>query len=299
MGQEAGARILSDDAIGCKIRESYNASMQLNEALHRLAEDVAAPIDVAEVALRLAADEYSGLDVEGYLSELDCMAHDAQRYLRGDLAARLNGLCRYLFHEMGFQGNAADYYDPRNSYLNEVMDRRTGIPITLSVVAMAVANRAGMAVVGVGLPGHFVAKAMADGEEALFDPFHGGRRLTPQDCERLVEEVTGQPFRVGVGELRAAPAGLIVQRILNNLKAIHVRTEDFMRAVRVIERLRQLAPADSSLLRELGAAWIQAGQPGRAIDPLTAYLTDASAAPDASEVRQLLDRARGEIARWN
>jgi regulator of sirC expression with transglutaminase-like and TPR domain len=273
--------------------------MQLDEALHLLAEDSAAPIDVAEVALRLAADEYSGLDVEGYLSELDSMAHDAQRYLRGDLGARLNGLCRYLFHEMGFQGNAADYYDARNSYLNEVMDRRTGIPITLSVVAMAVGSRAGMPVVGVGLPGHFVAKAVADGEEALFDPFHGGRRLTPDDCERLVEEVTGQPFRVGVGELRAAPAGLIVQRILNNLKAIHVRTKDFTRTVRVIERLRQLAPADSGLLRELGAAWIQAGQPGRAIDPLTAYLTDASAAPDATEVRQLLDRARAEISRWN
>src|SRR5207245_2321666 len=124
-----------------------------------------------ELALGLARDEYPDLDVEAYLSELAGMAHEAARYLRGGLEARVTGLCRYLFHEMGFRGNQQDYYDPRNSYLNQVLDRRTGIPIALSVVAMAVGNRAGLEVVGVGLPGHFVVKAVADGQEILFDPF--------------------------------------------------------------------------------------------------------------------------------
>jgi regulator of sirC expression with transglutaminase-like and TPR domain len=200
---------------------------------------------------------------------------------------------------MGFRGNTQEYYDPRNSYLNEVLDRRTGIPITLSVVAMAVGSRAGLEVVGVGLPGHFVAKAAGDGEEALFDPFHGGRRLTPDECEQLVAQVTGQPFRAGAAALRAASPGHIVQRMLNNLKAVYVGAEDFPRAVRTIERLRQLAPGDASLRRDLGAMLVESGQPGRAIDHLAAYLASTPAEDAAAAARQLLDRARGQVARWN
>src|ERR1700674_2595854 len=105
--------------------------MDIDTALTQLAHDPAAPLDVAEVALHLARDEYPDLDVEAYLSELTGMAHEAQGYLRGGLEARTAGLCRYLFHEMGFRGNVRDYYDARNSHLNQVMDRRTGIPRTL------------------------------------------------------------------------------------------------------------------------------------------------------------------------
>jgi regulator of sirC expression with transglutaminase-like and TPR domain len=272
--------------------------MELDAALHRLAEDPAACVDIAEVALRLAADEYSGLDVEGYLSELDGMAHEARRYVSGNLSARLNGLCRYLFHEMGFHGNTQEYYDPRNSYLNDVLDRRTGIPITLSVVAMAIGSRAGLAVVGVGLPGHFIAKAVSAGAEALFDPFHGGRRLTVEESEQLVEQTTGRPFRAVASALQAVPAGLIVQRMLTNLKAIYAGVQDYPRVVRIIERLRQIAPDDISLRRDLGATLLQAGQPGRAIDHLDAYLANVPAGSEA-EARQLLDRARARVARWN
>src|SRR5262245_6283077 len=122
--------------------------MNLEAALELLSREPAAPLDLAELALMLARDEYTGLDVEGYLAELDAMAGEAKAYVRGDLAARVTGLCRYLFHELGFRGNAQDYYDPRNSYLNQVLDRRTGIPISLSAVAMIVGNRVGLTVVG-------------------------------------------------------------------------------------------------------------------------------------------------------
>src|SRR6266849_3167328 len=139
--------------------------MNLDEALNQLAEQADARLDVAELALWLARDEYPELDVDAYLSELSGMAHEAKKYLRGSLEARVSGLCRYLFHEMGFRGNMQEYYDPRNSYLNLVMDRHTGIPISLSLVAMAVGKRAGLDIVGIGLPGHFVAKAVLDGQE--------------------------------------------------------------------------------------------------------------------------------------
>src|SRR5438034_4900818 len=101
--------------------------MDVDAALTLLARDPAAPLDLAELALELARDEYSDLDVEAYLSELDGMAHEAKTYLRGSLEARVTGLCRYLFHEMGFRGNRQEYNDPHNSYLNQVLDRRTGI----------------------------------------------------------------------------------------------------------------------------------------------------------------------------
>src|SRR5262249_41731098 len=170
-------------------------------------------------------------DVEAYLNELDAMAHEARRYLRGDLPARVTGLCRYLFHEMGFRGNVQDYYDPKNSYLHLVLERRTGIPISLAAVVMAVGRGAGLEGQGVGLPGHFIVKATAGEEEVLFDPFHGGRRLELHDCENLVRQVTGGEYQATRASVRSLPLGPMVQRMLNNLKAIYLGWGDFRRGV--------------------------------------------------------------------
>ena len=273
--------------------------MNLDAALTLLAHQPAAPLDLAELALALARDQYPDLDVEAYLGELEAMAREIRPRLRGGLKARARLLCRYLFEDMGFHGDAEDYYNPCNSYLNEVMDRRKGIPITLSAVAMAVGVRAGLEVVGVGLPGHFVAKAVADGEEALFDPFHGGRPLTPADCERLVGQAAGVAFEATPDALRPAPLGAIVTRMLTNLKGVYFRDGDFLRAVRVMERLRQLKPADALLRRDLGVALLRAERPGRAIDHLNAYLEAGPDAEDAAAVRQILAQARALVARWN
>jgi len=273
--------------------------MNLDTALELLSRRPDAPLDVAELSLRLAADEHPGLDVGAYLSELAGMAHEAKRYLGGGLEARTRGLCRYLFHDCGFRGNVRDYYDPRNSYLNEVLDRRTGLPISLTAVAIAVGERAGLEVVGVGLPGHFVAKAVAGGEEVLFDPFHGGRPLTGADCELRVEQVTGTPFQATPDALRAVPPGPFVLRMLNNLKGAHLRLGDFPRAVRAIERLRQLDPSDVVQQRDLGVSLMRCGEPGRAIDPLAAYLEARPQAADADLVTKLLTEAKGEVAKWN
>jgi regulator of sirC expression with transglutaminase-like and TPR domain len=273
--------------------------MNVAVVLAQLARDPGQACDLAALALHLARDEYPLLDVEAYLGELDGMAHEARQYVRGDFPARVQGLCRYLFHEMGFRGNQEQYYDARNSYLNQVLDRRTGIPITLSVVAMAVGRRVGLEVVGVGLPGHFVAKAVEAGQDIIFDPFHGGRVLTPAECELLVRQVTGVSFHATPRTLEPLPPGLVVQRLLTNLKAVYLREGDFARAVRVLERLRQLKPHDPHERRDLGVALVHAGQPGKAIDHLSAYLSALPESGDAGTVRQLLDRARGQVARWN
>jgi regulator of sirC expression with transglutaminase-like and TPR domain len=273
--------------------------LHLDDALTQLGRDPDQAIDLAEVALGLARDEYPNLDVEGHLAELTAMAREARAYLRGPLPARVSGLCRYLFHEMGFHGNARDYYDPRNSYLNIVLERRTGIPISLSAVTIAIGRRAGLEVVGVGLPGHFIAKAVAADGEVLIDPYHGGRVLTPADCANLVRQVTGLTFEASPLTLQPLPNGLIVQRMLNNLKGIYLGQKDWARAARVMERLRQLNPHDVGLRRDLGVCFARHGQPGKAVDHLGAYLATEPEAEDAETVAEILKATRQRLAEWN
>jgi regulator of sirC expression with transglutaminase-like and TPR domain len=273
--------------------------MNLDGMLSLLALTPDPPLDVGKMALLLACDEYPSLDVEAYLNELDGMAHEARMPLEGDLAQRVKSLSRYLFHELGLRGNERNYYDARNSYLNEVLDRRIGIPITLSAVTIAVGRRAGLQVFGVGLPGHFIVKASQGGEEILFDPYHSGRRMTLEKCRLMVEQITGLPFEVDAAALRPVTLAAMATRILMNLKGVYLRQGDFPRAARTIERLRQLAPHDLVQRRDLGATLFQAGQTGRAIDHLEAYLTASPHAGDAAEVEHMLNRARAAIARWN
>lgn len=218
--------------------------------------------------------------------------------MTGDWDARVSGLSRYIFHEMGFRGNVQAYYDPRNSYLNEVLERRTGIPITLSLVVMAVGSRAGLHIVGVGLPGHFIVKAAGNRQGILMDPFHGGRRLTPLQCEHVVQQVTGRPFHVKPGNLNSTPPGFIVQRMLANLKKVYMDANDFAKAIRVIERLLQIKPNDPIEHRDLGKCLVGAGRYGAAIDHLSAYLASTSENGE-SQVRHLLNQAQAEVARWN
>ena len=273
--------------------------MDLDPLLEQLARDPAAPLDLAEVALQLARDEYPQLDVEAYLGELTALAHEAKNYARGNFTARVDGLCRYVFHELGFRGNKKDYYDPRNSYFNQVLDRRTGIPITLSAVMMALGKRVGVTVVGIGLPGHFVVQCRGDEQDILIDPFHGGRRLALSDCEHLVQQATGVSFDAAHENLQPIPLGLMVQRMLNNLKGIYLQREDWARAVRVLGRLRQLNPEDIQNRRDLGVCLVRHGQPGKAIDHLQAYLRGVPEAEDAATVQQVLSAATKDVARWN
>ncbi len=314
--QLAGTEIAGDDADDVKLDLDFLAYrfrerdtnlcradtidvMEVDRALSQLSEDPNPPLDLAELALWLARDEYPSLDVEAYLSELAGIAHEAKNYMRGRLECRVSGLCRYLFHDMGFRGNTREYYDPFNSYLNQVLDRRTGIPISLSLVAMAVGCRAGLHIEGIGLPGHFVVKASEDEREIVFDPFHGGRQLTLTDCENLVHQATGMSFQAREHHLAAASLRSIVVRMMTNLKGIYMRQEDFCRAARVIGRLQQITPEDVEQRRDLGLCLLQAGQPGPAIDHLSAYLAAVPDSCDAESTQQWLNQAWKDVGTWN
>jgi regulator of sirC expression with transglutaminase-like and TPR domain len=273
--------------------------MELSATLELLATEPAAPVDLAEVALHVAREEYPNLDVEAYLKQLDGLAHEGRSYLGASLDSQVTGLCRFLFHDVGFTGNQKEYYDPRNSYLNEVLDRLTGIPITLSLVTMAVGRRLGMKIAGVALPGHFVVMAECGGERIVFDPFHHGRRLGARDCELLVRDSAGVDVDLSLAGLEPALPAVVVTRVLTNLKGCYLRDGDFHRAARTVQRLRQVAPADWSQARDLGTCYLQSGNPGKAIDAFNLYLEQLPEALDHKAVAKLLRKARSEVARWN
>ena len=274
--------------------------MKLCEVLATLAEDPHHPVDLARVALLIARDAYSQMNPRVYLRRIDRLAEQLRPRLTGSLASRAAALSEFLFEECGFVGNSEHYYDPRNSYLNKVIDRQMGLPITLSLLAVAVGTRAGLPVVGVGLPGHFVAKAVgAGGEEVVFDPFNGGQFLDADACEALVTAVTGRPFEVTPESLAATPPGAFIARMLNNLKTAYLADRSHLRAARVTRRLVQLVPGDPTQRRDLGLLLVQADRHGPAIDPLKRYLAACPDADDADEVRKILGNALAEVARWN
>ena len=274
--------------------------MKLSEVLGLLADDPDHPVDLARVALLIARDAYSHLHPRAYLRRIDRLAEQLQPRLRGTLASRTAELSTFLFDEYGFAGNTQHYYDPRNSYLNKVLDRQVGLPISLSLVAMAVGTRAGLPVVGVSLPGHFVAKAVGPkGDEVLFDPFNGGQFLDPDACETLVGAITGRSFEATPEALSATSPGAFVLRMLNNLKTAYLADRSYLRAARVAQRLSQLLPGEPAQRRDLGLLLVQAGRPGGAVDHLNHYLAATPHADDTDDVRKVLHRALSEVARWN
>jgi regulator of sirC expression with transglutaminase-like and TPR domain len=274
--------------------------MKLSDVLATLSEDPQHPVDLARVALLIARDAYPRLHPRAYLRRIDRLADQLRPRLAGSLEARTAELSTFLFEECGFAGNTEHYYDPRNSYLNKVLDRQVGLPISLSLLAMAVGDRAGLPVVGVGLPGHFVAKALGeDGDEVIFDPFNGGQFLDADACEALVTEIIGRPFEVTPEVLEATPPGAIVLRMLTNLKTAYLADRSHLRAARVAYRLAQLLPEDPTQRRDLGLLLVQADRPGPAVDHLKHYLAETPDADDTDDVRKILSRALGEVARWN
>jgi regulator of sirC expression with transglutaminase-like and TPR domain len=274
--------------------------MKLSSALASLAADPEHPVDLARVALLIARDAYPRLNPWLYLDQLEQLANQVRYRLTGSLEARTAELSSFLFDECGFAGNTKHYYDPRNSYLNKVLDRQVGLPISLSLVTVAVGTRAGLPVVGVALPGHFVVKTIeSNGDQVVFDPFNGGQFLDTDGCEALVTAITGQPFDVTPEALAATPPGAFIQRILNNLKTAYLADRSYRRAARIARRLTQLLPNDPTQQRDYGLLLVQANHFGPAINPIRRYLAARPQAEDTEEVRRILKRALAEVGRWN
>ncbi|MHB1556199.1 MAG: SirB1 family protein [Isosphaeraceae bacterium] len=258
-------------------------------------------VDPARVALELAADAYPGLDIEDYLARIAALSERVRPRCPSNAGARevLGQVNWVLFVEEELRGNQEDYYDPRNSYLNEVLDRRLGIPISLSVLYWAIARPLGVSVAGLNFPGHFMLR-VDDGEETLFvDPFHSGAILDREACRRRLSEILQQPVDLSDEMTAPAPLAVVVTRMLRNLKSIYLRAEDVPSVLPIQRRLVALNPLDAEEVHDLGVLCLRAERPGEAIDPLQTFLSASPADPRSGEIAALLIAARRRLAEWN
>ena len=248
-------------------------------------------IDLAEAALVIASQEYPDLDISRYRARLDEMGATLRGRVPEDMsrAERILSLNRYLFDELGFSGNDAEYYDVRNSYLNEVLDRRLGIPITLSVVYLEIGRRVGLVLHGVAFPGHFLVKCQVRDGAIVLDPYARGSSLSLDDlCSRLRSLRNGvDPAPDEIRTMLAIASNKeILARMLRNLKGIYLQHREFTKAVAVMDRLVALAPRAADEYRDRGRVYLEIECFRAALADFRSYLVLKPDAEDAGLVQQ-------------
>ena len=255
-------------------------------------------IDLGHAALTIALADYPDLDIASYLRRIDELAVEVTRR-RGadaDVFRSIAALNYVLFKEQGFRGNRDDYYDPKNSFLNEVIERKRGLPITLSILYMEVGRRIGLALEGVGFPGHFLVKTKSEGDEIVLDPFNAGDVKSYEDLQAMLDQIYGSKVRLDRDLLAALPKKQILKRMLGNLKAIYGRGDELAKMLAVLDRLIILDPGSVEDVRDRGAVYLRLECYGQAKDDFETYLRLAPNAKDAAAIReQLVDLAKHTV----
>lgn len=265
-------------------------------------EDASLP--VFEAALAIAQDEYPALDMLAMLHEVDEYGSRLRKRIPADapMTHRVHSLNQLFFKELGFRGNANDYYDPDNSYLNRVIERRCGLPITLSLLYMEIGQQAGIPLQGVAFPGHYLVKVRIGGGEAFLDVFNSGASLTYDDLlgriEPDLETAHTTPAAIAAFLYPASPRETLA-RTLRNLKNIYRYDKDWKRLLDVQQRLVILLPEESDELRDRAAAYAQLDCPHAAIDDLEAYLAARPAAKDRAAIGEQIKMLRQTVRRLN
>ncbi|MDB5079649.1 MAG: hypothetical protein JWP00_1573 [Chloroflexi bacterium] len=289
-------------------------------------------IDLAEAALLIASLEYTGLDEVFYLNRLDEIADEARPLFASETnpLKNIERLNLFLNQNMGFHGNETDYNDRRNSFLNDVLERRTGIPITLSLVYIELGKRLGLHFEGIGLPGHFIIRyrelesqplgssdrlnsglenlerqeevsrpSTGPNSDILLDPFNGGTILSEEDCVDLVRERYGRVLPLQPLFTRPVTNRQFLMRMLNNIKASCISDEDYVRALEIQECLVMLHPQSPEEKRDRGVLYLRNGELGPAILDFKYYLRKAGDASDAGLIRKQLGLAMDQLVQRN
>jgi regulator of sirC expression with transglutaminase-like and TPR domain len=217
-------------------------------------------VDIAECALVIAQHEYPALDVAAYLQQLDTVANRLKQRLPADAAKPhiISMLNHFLFRELGYSGNRDDFYDPRNSCLNDVIDRRTGIPITLSIVFMEIGRRLGLPLQGISFPGHFLVKCTTDQGVIVLDPFNRGISLSERDLRERMKQAAGSgndaeaPLSL---LLRPATQREILTRLARNLKGIYADRDEAEKLIAITNFILAINPDDAKELRDRGMTY--------------------------------------------
>jgi regulator of sirC expression with transglutaminase-like and TPR domain len=258
-------------------------------------------IDLIRAALTIARTEYPNLDIEVYASRMEELARRVAAQA-SDLnpQATLAALNKVLFEEVQLRGNREDYYDPRNSFLNDVLDRGLGIPITLSMVYMEVARRVGFHLSGVGMPGHFLLKHYSeDGQEMLIDCFNRGDIVSRQDCQSRLDEIYSGEMTLRPEFLHPISRRQILTRMLNNLKTVYLSTRNFRKALPIADLILVIYPRSPEDIKQRALLRYSMGMHGLAAEDLDDYLKMSPNASDADETRQMALSIRRMLALMN
>ena len=258
-------------------------------------------INLLEAALLIAKEiEYPNLDISKYSNKINLMADEIKGRTMGNTDAffLVSEINKYLFSEEGFRGNKDDYYDPRNSFLNDVLDRKTGIPIALSVMYMEIGARVGLPLSGIGFPGHFIIKCSAQ-SEILVDPFNKGGILSETDCQQMLNQMYAGGVKLKGDFLESVTKKQILTRMLQNLKSIYINSKDFVKALSVVDMLLIIGPDNTSELRDRGLISYNLECFTRALSDLEGYLRLVPRAEDTEATRNVIAIIKDLVARMN
>ena len=246
-------------------------------------------IDLIRAALVIARTEYPALDIEAYAARVEELARRVAALVPELHPERaLAALNQVLFEEVKLRGNRDDYYDPRNSFLNDVLERGLGIPITLAIVYMEIARRVGFPLSGVGMPGYFLLKHYGhDGRETLIDCFNRGDILSRQDCQSRLDEIYSGEMQLRPEFLHPISRRQILTRMLNNLKTVYLSTRNFRKALLIADLILVIYPRSAEDVKQRALLRYSMGLHGLAAEDLRDYLKMAPNASDADEIRQM------------
>jgi len=245
-------------------------------------------IDLGRAALTIALPDYPDLDIPECLAQIDelAVAVTERRGAVADVYRSLAALNYILFTERRFRGNRDDYFDPKNSFLNEVLARKTGIPISLSVLYIEVGQRIGLKLFGVGFPGHFLVKYAGSREEIVVDPFAGGEVRSREDLAGMIRQLYGDKVSLHAKFLEPVTKKQILQRMLANLKAIYRKKNDLVKSLTVLDRLIILDPTGKDDIRERGGLYLRLECFTQARADFESYIRLAPDADDAASIRE-------------
>jgi len=251
-------------------------------------------MNLALATLLVAQEEYPQLPVGRYLGHLDLLAEETQDRLDGETAPLLvlQEVLNTLFRRHAFRGNREAYYDPRNSFLNDVLDRGLGVPLTLGIVLLEVGWRLGLPLEGVNFPGHFLVRFHGDAVDLLVDPYDGGALRFQDQAQELLDRVYGGMVRVHDSFLKAAHRREMVVRLLTNLKSVYLNVQDHARALATVERILLLRPIAAGEIRDRGVILARMGRRDEALEQLEAYLNAVPEAADSQRIQGMVEELR-------
>jgi len=257
--------------------------------------------DLARTALLVAAESDPNVDVDGTLRTIDRWAQDLRSRLAPDMnnLQKLARLRRFLYDDLGFRGDRKDYYNPSNSLLHQVMVRRRGIPLTLSILFMELGWRVGIPFEGVGFPGRFLVRLTGEPRDLLLDPFQRGMSVHEEDCRHILMEISGGKLQFHDDLLASVTKRDMIARLLLNLKGAYLRRNEDEYALAAVDRLLLIHPEDADETRDRGLLLFRLHRYGPALDALTSYLEARPAAPDRETMEEHIAALRVLLSRLN